>query len=104
MAGSLVEFLLENLIGDDLLTVNNFGALYKSTPLRPLERNSGDPDRWRACYQVNGMSYSFTELGLLWKTYMHFILFSNSVSRGRAELPVPRDFARIPLVAELYKS
>ena len=103
VAGSLVEFLLENLIGDDLLTVNNFGAVYKSTPLRPLERDSGDPDRWRACYQVNGMSYSFTELGLLWKTYMHFILFSSSVSFGRAELPVPRDFARIPLVAELYK-
>jgi len=103
VAGSLVEFLLENLIGDDLLTENNFGALYKSTPLRPLERDSGDPDRWRACYQADGISYSFTELGLLWKTYMHFVLFSQSVSGGKAEISIPRQYAEIPVVAMLYK-
>jgi hypothetical protein len=103
VAGSLVEFLLENLIGDDLLTEENFGTLYKSTPLRPLERDSGNPERWRACYQADGISYSFTELGLLWKTYMHFILFSNSVAGGKAEIPIPRQYAEIPLVAKLYK-
>ncbi len=103
VAGSLVEFLLENLIGDDLLTERNFGTLYKSTPLRPLERDSGHPDRWRACYQANGTPYSFTELGLLWKTYMHFILFSKSVAGGKAEMPIPRQFAEVPVVAKLYK-
>jgi hypothetical protein len=103
VAGSLVELLLENLIGDDLLTEKNFGTLYKSTPLRPLERDSGAPDRWRACYQANGVSYSFTELGLLWKTYMHFILFSRSVAGGKAEIPIPRQYAEIPLVAKLYR-
>jgi hypothetical protein len=103
VTGSLVEFLLENLIGDDLLTEKNFGTLYKSTPLQPLERDSGAPDRWRACYQANGISYSFTELGLLWKTYMHFILFSKSVAAGKAEVPIPRQYAEIPLVAKLYK-
>jgi len=103
VAGSLVEFLLENLIGDDLLTEKNFGTLYKSTPLRPLERDSGDPDRWRACYQADGISYSFTELGLLWKTYMHFILFSQSVAEGKAKIPIPRQYAEIPVVAMLHK-
>ncbi len=104
VAGSLVEFLLENLIGDDLLTERNFGSLYKSTPLRPLERDSGHPDRWRACYQANGTSYSFTELGLLWKTYMHFILFSKSVAGEKAGMPIPRQFAEVPIVAKLYKT
>jgi hypothetical protein len=103
VAGSLVGFLLENLIEDELLTENNFGALYKSTPLRPLERDSGDPDRWRHCYQANGRSYSFTELGLLWKTYMHFILFSRPVAGRKDEIPIPEGFARIPLVARLYE-
>jgi hypothetical protein len=103
VAGSLVEFLLENLIGDDLLTEKNFGTLYKSTPLRPLERDPGDPDRWRACYQAGGLSYSFTELGLLWKTYMHFILFSKSVAGGKAKTPIPRRFAEIPIVAMLHE-
>jgi hypothetical protein len=103
VAGSLVEFLLENLIGDDLLTEKNFGTLYKSTPLRPLERDSGDPDRWRACYQADGISYSFTELGLLWKTYMHFMLFSQSVVGGKAEISIPRQYAEIPVVAMLYQ-
>src|SRR6266700_6316166 len=103
VAGSLVGFLLENLIEDDLLTENNFGTLYKSTPLRPLERDSGAPDRWRHCYQADGRSYSFTELGLLWKTYMHFILFSRSVTGGKDEAPIPRDLAKIPLVAGLYE-
>jgi hypothetical protein len=103
VAGSLVGFLLENLIGDDLLTEKNFGTLYKSTPLRPLERDSGDPGRWQACYQSDGISYSFTDLGLLWKTYMHFILFSRSVTGAKVEIPIPRRYGEIPLVATLYE-
>jgi hypothetical protein len=98
VAGSLVEFLLENPIEDGLLTEKNFGALYNSTPLRPLERNSGAPDRWQACYQIKGKSYSFTDIGLLWKTYMHFILFSG----GKDEIPIPDDYGKRKLVAELY--
>jgi hypothetical protein len=71
IAGSLVEFLLENPIGDVLLTERNFGALYNSTPLRPLQRCAGNPARWKDHYQARGRSYSFTDIGLLWKTYMH---------------------------------
>jgi hypothetical protein len=100
IAGLLVELLLDNVIGDDLLTEENFGALYKSTPLRPLERDSGAPDRWRSFYQADGRSYSFNEIGLLWKTYMHFVLFGRS---AKGACPIPRSFAKIPLVAELYE-
>ena len=60
-------------LGMTFLTERNFGTLYKSTPLRPLQRNSGHPDRWRACFQANGTSFSFARAHL-WKTYMHFIL------------------------------
>jgi hypothetical protein len=97
VAGSLVGFLLENPIGDNLLTENNFGTLYKSTPLRPLERDSGAPDRWQHCYRGDGLSYSFEDLCLLWKTYMHFVLFSKDT------IPIPDDHAKIPFVAELYR-
>jgi hypothetical protein len=100
IAGLLVELLLDNVVGDDLLTEANFGALYKSTPLRPLERDSGAPERWRSFYQADGRSYSFTEIGLLWKTYMHFVLFGRS---AEGECSIPRSFAKIPLVAELYE-
>jgi len=100
IAGSLVEFLLDNLIGDDLFTVENFGALYKSTPLRPLERDSGDPERWRSFYRADGKSYSFADIALLWKTYLHFVLFGGQT---RGEFPIPTSFAKIPLVAELYE-
>jgi hypothetical protein len=100
IAGLLVEFLLDNLVGDDLFTAENFGSLYKSTPLRPLERDSGDPDRWGSFYRADGKSYSFTDIGLLWKTYMHFVLFAG---RTRGESPIPASFAKIPLVAELYE-
>jgi hypothetical protein len=98
VAGSLVEFLLENPIEDDLLTESNFGALYNSTPLRPLERCSGPPDRWLACYQGKGKSYSFADIGLLWKTYMHVILFSG----GKDEIPIPDTYRKMKLVAKLY--
>jgi hypothetical protein len=96
VAGSLVEFLLENPIDDDLLTKKNFGALYNSSPLRPLERSSGAANRWQACYHGKGRSYSFNDLGLLWKTYMHVKL----VGVGK---PIPGDFESIPLVAKLAK-
>jgi hypothetical protein len=98
LAGSLVEFLLENPIEDDLLTEKNFGALYNSTPLRPLERCSGSPDRWQASYKGKGISYSFTDIGLLWKTYMHVILFSGE----KDEIPIPDDYRKMKLVAQLY--
>jgi hypothetical protein len=96
VAGSLVEFLIENPIGDELLTKKNFGALYNSTPLRPLERGCGDKARWQAHYQGKGKSYSFTDLGLLWKTYMHVKL----VGAGEK---IPEDFEKIPLVSKLAK-
>ena len=99
VAGSLVKFLLENPIDDSLLTENNFGAVYKSTPLRPLERGCGDRARWQAHYRGNGKSYSFTDLALLWKTYMHFILFSG----GKEEILIPDRYRKIELVAALYR-
>jgi hypothetical protein len=104
VAGSLVEFLLENPIGENgLFTEDNFGALYQSTPLRPLERDSGAPDRWQKFYkgknsQGKSASYSFKDLALLWKTYMHFILFSG----GKEEIPIPDRYRKMELVAKLY--
>ena len=104
VAGSCVGFLLENPIEEDgILTESNFGALYKSTPLRPLERDSGAPDRWHRFYrgknrQGKTTSYSFSDLGLLWKTYMHFVLFSG----GKDEMPIPDGYRKMELVAKLY--
>jgi hypothetical protein len=104
VAGSFVGFLLENPIEEDnLLTEANFGALYLSTPLRPLERDSGDPDRWEKHYQGKDrqgkkISYSFKELSLLWKTYMHFLLFS----AAKPEIPIPDEYLEMPLVSDLY--
>jgi hypothetical protein len=96
LAGSLVEFLIENPIEDELLTEKHFGALYNSTPLRPLERGCGSKARWQSHYQGKGKSYSFTDLGLLWKTYMHV----NLVGPGKK---IPEDFEKIPLVSKLAK-
>jgi hypothetical protein len=96
IAGSFVGFLLENLIQDDLLTVENFGSVYKSTPMRPLERDAGPPDRWQESYKGKGKSYSFAELGLLWKTYMHFILFRND------DIQIPKRYAKNPSVSDLW--
>ncbi len=102
VVGSLVELLMENPIGDDLLTEANFVTLYNATPLRPLERDSGDPGRWQICYQGDGKSYSFGELGLLWKTYLHFMLFRRPLAGADEGMPIPEEFAHIPLVARLY--
>jgi hypothetical protein len=102
VVGSFVEFLLEDPIEDNrLLTQSHFGALYQLTPLRPLDRDSGAPDRWESCYrgkdsQGKSISYSFKDLSLLWKTYMHFILFSG----GKSE--IPDQYRKIELVAKLY--
>jgi hypothetical protein len=98
VAGSLVAFLLENPVEDSLLTESNFGALYQSTPLRPLERDSGAPDRWQQFYKGKTTSYSFKDLSLLWKTYMHFILFGGE----KVEIPIPDKYRKVELVAELY--
>jgi hypothetical protein len=104
LAGSLVGFLLENPIKDDLLTENNFAELYKSTPLVPLARNAGAPDRWRTCYINDKACYSFAELGLIWKTYMHVMLFNTGFPAGAADArPIPEEYAAIPLVAKLDK-
>jgi hypothetical protein len=99
-AGSFVGFLLENPIGQGygLLNERNFGALYQSTPLRPLERDPGAPDRWQKFYRGKGLSYTFGDLALLWKTYMHFLLFDG----GAAPVPIPDDYRRKQLVAKLY--
>lgn len=51
VAGSIVGFLLDNLLSYDLLTEENFGSLYKSTPLRPRERDSGAAGRWQEYYR-----------------------------------------------------
>jgi hypothetical protein len=104
VAGSFVEFLLENPIEDSLLTESNFGALYASSPLRPLERDSGAADRWQNYYkgkdrQGADTSYSFNELSLLWKTHMHFMLYSG----GKEEIPIPDAYRRKRLVAGLHK-
>ena len=96
LAGSLVEFLIENPIEDELLTKKNFGALYSSTPLRPFERGCGTRARWQSHYQGKAKSYSFTDLGLLWKTYMHVEL----VGAGKK---IPEDFEKMPLVSKLAK-
>jgi hypothetical protein len=95
VAGSLVKFLLENPIGDSLLTKNNFGAIYKSTPLRPLERYSGAPYRWQKSYL-----YSFHDLGLLWKTYMHFKFF---ITGKKTPVPIDPAILKNPLVRKLYE-
>jgi hypothetical protein len=104
VAGSFVGFLLENPIKDGLLTEENFGEVYKSTPLRPLERDQGSPDRWQDCYSRQGKScYSFSDLGLLWKTYMHAKLFNTTrPAGGKDPKPIPEIYARIPLVASLH--
>jgi len=103
IVASVVEFLVENWIGDDLLAAANFGSRYKSTPLRPLERDSGDPDRWQRCYQGGGLSYSFADLALLWKTYMHFMLFRQPCGGAANAIPIPEQFAELPPVEKLYQ-
>jgi hypothetical protein len=104
VAGSFVGFLLENPIEDDgVLTEKNFGTVYLSSPLRPLERDSGAHDRWQKAYQGKdrhnkSVSYTFKDLSLLWKTYMHFILFSEDEKKP----PIPDSYRRMKLVSDLY--
>jgi hypothetical protein len=99
VAGSFVGFLLENPIEDEgILTEKNFGTLYLSSPLRPLERDSGAADRWQNAYRNRSKSFSFKELSLLWKTYMHFVLFSDDAKKPS----IPDNYRRVKLVSELY--
>jgi hypothetical protein len=104
VAGSFVEFLIENPgnIGHNVLTLDNFRAIYQSTPLRPLERDSGATDRWQKCYQGK----SFKQLNLLWKTYMHFILCSKFATKfanlGDKEIKIPENY-KVPLVEDAYE-
>src|SRR5215469_9985013 len=77
--------------------------LARSTNRRRCGRwsvDSGDPGRWRSFYRADGKSYSFADIALLWKTYLHFVLFGGQT---RGEFPIPTSFAKIPLVAELYE-
>jgi hypothetical protein len=103
VTGLFVGFLLDNPAKDKLLNANNFSALYRSTPLRPLERDPGKPKRWRECYKRKDgrgrvISYSFKDLSLLWKTYTHFKLFTG----GKDEMPIPDSYRRQKLVTEFY--
>jgi hypothetical protein len=112
VAGSFVKFLLENPydIGGAALTESNFGKLYLKTPLQPLNRNAGDPKRWGDCYQESGKAYSFRDLTLLWKTYMHFILCGkfapNPEKKAPQGLPIPNTppekYHDNPLVKSAY--
>jgi hypothetical protein len=103
VAGSFVGFLLDNPLGDPLLTQSKFGALYQSTPLRPLERDSGPADRWQDFYKGKGKSYSFADLGLMWKTYMHFLLCSKQALKfaglpAKKEIAIPQKYRNRALV------
>jgi hypothetical protein len=112
VAGSFVKFLLENPydIGGAALTESNFGKLYLKTPLQPLNRNAGDPKRWGDCYQESGKAYSFRDLTLLWKKYMHFILCGkfapNPEKKAPQGLPIPNTppekYHDNPLVKSAY--
>jgi hypothetical protein len=91
VVGSIVGMLLDAPFINDVFTAENFGALYQETPLYPLERECGAPERWGKCYlgkdeQGNPKKYSFQEIGLLWKTYMHF-LYETYVAG--AAVPIP---------------
>ena len=57
LAGSFVRFLIESH------GLGKFHDLYLRTPLVPLQRNEGDPDRWREIY-----GFSLADLDLQWKS------------------------------------
>jgi hypothetical protein len=57
IAGSFAQFLIE------ARGVQMFRKLYEQTPLIPMERNPGSPDRWVDAYGV-----SLAELELEWKS------------------------------------
>jgi hypothetical protein len=104
IAGSFVKFLLENPLADPLLTSENFAALYRSTPLKPLERSSGPADRWQGFYAGGGKSYSFEHLGLMWKTLMHFLLCSKQAlevaGSKKEKIDIPAPYRDNPVVRE----
>ena len=57
IAGSFVKFLIE------AKRLNRFAKLYSRTPLVPLKRDAGTPDRWRVVYRV-----SLAQLQEEWKS------------------------------------
>jgi hypothetical protein len=57
IVGSFVQFLIETR------GTEKFGALYEQTPLLPLARNAGAPDRWRNVYD-----FSLSDLEEEWKS------------------------------------
>ena len=67
IAGSFVRYLLEEHAKDqgrdDAWRMERFRDLYTQTPLLPLRRNAGTPDRWQ---QVYGLSLS--DLEQKWKS------------------------------------
>jgi len=108
VAGSFVGFLLQNPIADELLTAANFGTLYKSTPLRPLQRYSGPPSRWKKCYRGEKRSrgvrsYSFYELALLWKAYMHPHLVRRMAHDANDAAAIPNPYCREPLIRRVHE-
>ena len=57
LAGSFVRFLIESH------GLGKFHHLYLRTPLVPLQRNEGDPGRWRDIY-----GFAFADLEQQWKS------------------------------------
>jgi len=68
-AGSFVRFLIETYESD------KFHALYSRTPLVPLQRDAGSPDRWREVY-----GFSLDELERQWKELISSLNCSDAMS------------------------
>jgi hypothetical protein len=67
IAGSFVRFLLETY------DVGLFRSLYAKSPLVPLERDAGAPERWREVYGL-----SLEELEVRWKSVIAALSYSDS--------------------------
>jgi hypothetical protein len=67
VAGSFVQFLIENLEAREPPEnrMENFRKIYMQTPLVPLEREPGQPDRWENVY-----GQSLSDLASQWKPFI----------------------------------
>jgi hypothetical protein len=67
VAGSFVQFLIENLGAGESPEnrMENFRKIYMQTPLVPLEREPGQGDRWEKAY-----GQSLTDLASQWKQFI----------------------------------
>jgi hypothetical protein len=67
VAGSFVQFLIENLGASETpeSRMEKFRNLYMQTPLVPLERQPGQSDRWEKVY-----GKSIAELASQWKSFI----------------------------------